>query len=339
VRELLNTLYVQTPDTRLSLDHDCVAARVGEELPKRLPLRRLEAIVLIGRIHVSTPLVHRCGRDGIPISWLTSAGRFAGSLRGPTSGSVLLRRAQYAAHDDGEVRLELARSIVASKVLNSIRFARHAARLSREHSADLRRGADELDAMRLALKEAVDLDELRGREGAAARTHFGNVRLALGNAWVFADRSKRPPLSPFNALISFLYGLCRLRCEHALDSAGLDPQVGFLHGLRPGRPALALDMLEEHRPVLDRLAVTLANRRQLRGRDFEIEAGGACHLSDEGRHTVLGAWSKLLEDEVRHSTLKESLPYGLVFHVQSVLLARVIRGDMTSYLPYVTEPD
>ena len=339
MRELLNTLYVQTPETWLALDHDCVVARVGAEPPKRLPLRRLDGIVIFGRVSVSTPLIHRCGRDGVPISWLTSSGRFAGTLRGPTSGSVFLRRAQYAAHDDDACRLELARSVVAGKVLNSLRFARHAARLSAQYSAELRAGADELDVVRCSLEEVADLDELRGREGAAARRHFSHIRLALGQGWEFVDRSKRPPLSPFNALLSFLYAVAQHRCEHALDAAGLDPQVGFLHSLRPGRPALALDMLEEHRPVIDRLAVTLVNRRQLGSRDFEIEAGGACHLNEKGRRAVLAGWSKLLEAEVRHTTLKERLPYGLVFNVQAVLLARAVRGDMPSYLPYVTEPD
>lgn len=263
MHELLNTLYVQTPETWLLLDHDCVVARIASEPPKRIPLRRLQGIAVFGPINVSAPLIHRCGRDGIPISWFTAFGRFAGTLRGPTSGSVLLRRAQYAAHDDVAKRLEIARSMVAGKVLNCARFARHSARLAPGGADGLRLGADELDAIRLRLTESSSLDELRGMEGAASRRHFDHVRISLRSDLEFGARSRRPPLSQVNALLSFVYGLGRQRCEHALDASGLDPQVGFLHSLRPGRPALALDLLEEHRPVIDRLAVTLANRKQV----------------------------------------------------------------------------
>lgn len=339
MRELLNTLYVQSPDTWLMLDHDCVVARIGSEPPKRVPLRRLEGVVVFGPVNVSAPLIHRCGREGIPISWLTSFGRFAGTLRGPTSGNVLLRRAQFAMHDDDDERLKAARSIVAGKIVNCSRFARRSARLAPEHADALRAGAGELDATRLLLTEANDLASLRGMEGAASRRHFEHLRLSLRTDLGFDGRTRRPPLSPFNALLSFSYGLGRHRCEHALDVAGLDPQVGFLHSLRPGRPALALDMLEEHRPVLDRFAVTVANRRQLNAGHFDIQEGGAVFLTEEGRKVVLGAWSELLEREVVHTALKEKLAYGLVFQVQATILARFIRGDVSVYLPYVVAAD
>ena len=341
VRELLNTLYVQTPGTWLGLDHDSVVARIDKEPPKRVPLRRLEAIVVFGPINVSAPLIHQCGRDGIQISWLTSFGRFGGSLRGPTSGNVLLRQAQHRSHEDLDRHLETARTLVGGKLLNCARFARHGAHLAarRPEGAELQVNAGRIDEARRQLVEARDLDELRGAEGAASRLHFENVRLCLRGGLEFESRSRRPPLSPFNALLSFLYGLARHRTEHALDAVGLDPQIGFLHSLRPGRPALALDLLEEHRAVIDRLAVTLTNKRQVKNDSFLIQPGGATSLTEDGRRVVLTLWTEALEREVTHPVLKERVPYGLIFQIQATIFARYLRGDLLAYLPFASEPD
>lgn len=341
MRELMNCLYVQTQGTVLHLDHDAVLARCDQQPLRRVPLRRLEGITAIGRVSLTPSLIHRCGHDGITVTWLTERGRHAGTLRGRTNGNVLLRLAQFRSYEDPGHRLDLARTLVAGKLVNSARFARHAARLvpSPADAIGLRAIAANLDTTRPTLMEAMSLDEVRGIEGAAAKLHFSAVRLALHHDLGFEVRSRRPPLSPFNALISFVYTLARARIEHSCESAGLDPQVGFLHSVRPGRPALALDLLEEHRPGLDQLCTTLVNRRQLGRLDFLTEQGGAVLLTDDGRRKVLTAWAQHLEHVVRHQVLREQLPYGLTFSVQATLMARHLRGDLPFYLPFITSPD
>lgn len=341
MRELLNTLYVQTPGTVLHLDHDAVLARRDGEPAGRLPLRRLMGIAVIGRVSVTPSLIHRCAEDGITIAWFNHRGRHSGTLRGRTSGNVMLRLAQYRRHEDEAARLDLARTLVAGKLRNAARFARHAAHLSggRPPARELRAGAASLDEARRTLPSAASLDAVRGVEGAGTRLHFENVRRALRNDGDFTSRTRRPPLSPFNAVLSFVYALARQRIEHACDAVGLDPQLGYLHSLRPGRPALALDLLEEHRPIIDQLCVTLKNRRQLPDRCFEISEAGAVALSPTGRTVVLTAWTEFLERDVHHRALRETIPMGLVFPVQATILARHLRGDLPYYLPHAMEPD
>lgn len=341
MRELLNTLYVQTAGTVLHLDHDAVLARVEGEIIGRVPLRRLEGIAAIGRVSVTPRLIHKCADAGIVISWFSSSGRYSGTLRGRTTGNVLLRMDQYRCHENFEARLDIARTFVAAKLINSARFARHAAHLAvaEATSSQLRSRAHALEAARLALADSPSLDSVRGIEGAASREHFQNVRLALKRGAQFTTRTRRPPLSPFNAALSFVYSLARLRIEHACEGVGLDPQVGFLHHLRPGRPALALDLLEEHRPSLDHLCVTLNNRGQLPEQCFERFEGGSVSLNETGRKVVLTAWSAFLEKDVQHHVLKEFIPAGLVYHVQATILARHLRGDIPHYLPQLSRPD
>lgn len=341
MRELLNTLYVQTAGTVLHLDHDAVLARVDGEPIGRVPLRRLEGITAIGRVSITPSLIHRCAETGVVISWFSSSGRYSGTLRGRTTGNVLLRMDQYRCHESGEARLDLARAFVAAKLINCARFARHAAHLatSESRATELRTRARSLEDARSTLADSPSLDSVRGVEGAASREHFTNVRLALKRETEFSTRTRRPPLSPFNAALSFVYSLARLRIEHACDGVGLDPQVGYLHHLRPGRPALALDLLEEHRPSLDHLCVKLNNRGQLPDGCFARSEGGSVMLNEAGRKVVLTAWSSFLEKEVQHHVLKESIPAGLVFPVQATILARHLRGDLPHYLPQLTRPD
>ena len=191
----------------------------------------------------------------------------------------------------------------------------------------------------MTLAQMSDLDAIRGVEGPAGKRHFDNARLSLRSELQFTTRTRRPPLSHFNALLSFLYGLVRHRIEHALDAVGLDPQVGYLHSLRPGRPALALDLMEEHRPIIDRFALTLANRRQINASGFEMQESGAVFLTEAGRKTVLEAWSTMIEKEIKHPVLKEQVPYGLVFQLQATIFARYLRGDLAGYSPFITRLD
>lgn len=343
MRELLNTLFVQTAGTVLHIDHGNVLARQDGHIVGRIPLRRLQGVVVFGRVTLTTKLLEECAMSGVGVVWMTERGRYVGTLRGRTSGNVLLRLAQYHRHDDAPARRELAKTIVAGKLLNAARGARHAAHLAgHDPRAELLRAiAADLDTARCDMLPAtVDLDAVRGVEGHGSRQHFRAVRMAIRKPVEFGERSRRPPRSPFNALISFVYGLARGRLEHACDAIGLDPQVGFLHTVRPGRPSLALDLLEEHRPLLDQFCVTLVNRAQVRDASFDMQPGGAVSLNDFGRRVVINAWSTYLDREVSHRALQTTpIPFGLVYPIQALILARHLRGDLAHYLPFSLPPD
>ena len=261
--------------------------------------------------------------------------------RGPLRGNVLLRRAQHLALSHPEQPWRIARQFVAGKVQNSrtqiLRAARDAAAPDSSHA--LREAAEHLASGLRRLREAKDLDVIRGEEGHAARTYFGVFEhMIRGDKCTFGfdHRTRRPPRDPVNAVLSFLYALLQAECAGAADGVGLDPQVGYLHGLRPGRPALALDVMEELRPLAaDRLALTLINRRQLGADDFEWLPAGAVHLNETGRRTVIAAYQRRKEVEVSHRVLKRKVPLGLVPHVQARLLARHLRGDLRDYPPFL----
>lgn len=341
MNELLNVLYVQTQGAYLQLDSDTVRVIVEGETKLRAPLLRLGGIVLFGQVSVSPFLVHRCAEDGRSLVWLDRSGSFKARVEGPTRGNVLLRRAQHLALSHPERQWRIARQIVAAKIQNSRQVLMRAARES-YHALDreqLATAASYLARVLRQLRKMTGLDEIRGAEGDAARTYFSvfgcmvrGEREKLGPR----GRTKRPPRDPMNALLSFLYALLRSECASALEGVGLDPQIGYLHALRPGRPALALDLMEELRPVLaDRLALTLVNRRQVMENDFEETPGGAVRLKEDGRRTVIVAYQKRKEEQVRHRVLRQPIPLGLVPHVQARLLARYLRGDIKDYPPFL----
>ena len=338
--ELLNTLYVTTPGAVLRLEHDTVRVFVDHDTRARLPLVRLEAIVAFGRVTVTTALIHRCAEDGRGVVWLTGHGRFRGRLSGGTTGNVMLRRAQHAALSEPEQTVLLARQYVAGKVQNARALLLRSARdcSNEQDEADLRGVAARLGVLLGDVRESFDLDVLRGLEGSAARAYFGVFdRMVRVDRRAFAPdgRSRRPPRDRVNALLSFCYALLRAECEAALEGVGLDPQVGFLHALRPGRPALALDLMEELRPaVVDRLALRMINRRQIRMSHFDETLGGAISLNEAGRRMTLDAYQRNKESATRHRLLKDLVPIGLIPHVQARLLARHLRGDLKHYLPY-----
>ena len=294
--ELLNTLYVQTQGASLYLDHDAVRV-VIPDVPghQTLPLRRLDAIIIYGRITVSSELLARCAEDGRAVVWMSQCGRFLARADGAVHGNVLLRHAQHLAHADPARRLMIARCCVAGKIQNSrqvlLRGARDAA-ASRQR--ELRDIGESLAGFLPSVQGAPGIDELLGAEGNAARLYYRGFGLLLRpdtGIPPFVLRVKRPPTDPVNALLSFLYGLLRTHIHGCAEQVGLDPYVGFLHGLRPGKPALALDLMEEHRAVFaDRLALTLFNRRQLQRDHFEELPGGAVHLTEDGRKLVLSEW-------------------------------------------------
>lgn len=338
---LLNTLYVTMPQSYVHLDNDTVRVDVERETRLRVPLHHLGAIVCFGHVSVTLPLMHRLADAGVSLVLLDDHGRFKARLEGPVSGNILLRQAQHRQAGDPAFALEVARNFVAGKIRNGrqvlLRGAREAK--SPDETATLSRAAADLAAAVRALPGVADLDVLRGVEGEAARQYFAAlnwlVRADVRDPFHMDGRSRRPPRDRVNALLSFLYTLLMNDCRSAIEAAGLDPQLGFLHAVRPGRAALALDLMEEFRPFADRLALSLINRGQIASDSFTDREGGAVLLGDEGRKTVLVAYQERKQEELSHPLLSEPIPLGLLPHIQARLLARTLRGEHAQYLPFL----
>jgi CRISPR-associated protein Cas1 len=341
VKKLLNTLYATTEGASLRKDGENIVAEVDGVERGRVPLHMLGAVVVFGGIFVSPPLIGALARAGITLVLLDRHGRFEARVEGPVSGNVLLRRAQYRASEQPD---EIVRSLVSAKIANQRAVLQRALRDHGEEMAADRRAVVEaaVDRMERILRRVAFTNEgaeaMRGAEGEAAYGYFavfGDLIRSPDADIRFNGRNRRPPLDPVNALLSFLYTLLTHDCRSAAEGVGLDPAVGFLHRDRPGRPSLALDLMEELRPVLaDRLALSLINRRQVRSGDFETRDGGAVLLSEAGRKTVLTAWQERKKEERRHPFIDEMAPLGLVPHLQAQLLARHLRGDLDAYPPW-----
>lgn len=341
MQTLLNTLYVTTPLSYLHLDHDTVRIEVERETKLRVPLHHLGSVVVFGNVLVSPALMHRLADQGQSLVLLDDHGRFKARLEGPVSGNILLRRAQHAQAGDAAFTLAVAKACVAGKIRNSRQVLLRGARESKndDECKMLTRRADDLGAALRTLPECADLDRLRGVEGEAARQYFAGlnfvVRADARTAFTMDGRSRRPPRDRMNALLSFLYAMLMNDCRSAIEAVGLDPQLGFLHAVRPGRAALALDLMEEFRPLADRLALTLVNRGQLADGDFIAHEGGAVTLSDKGRKTVVVAYQERKREELTHPLLEQPVAFGMLPLLQARFLARSIRGEMESYLPFL----
>ena len=341
--QLLNTLYVTTPETYLRLDNETLRVEVNHETRLRVPLHHLSAVVCFGHIHLSAPLMHLLADRRIALVLLDDNGRFKARLEGAVSGNVLLRQAQFQRLADPAFTLDMARSSVAGKIKNTRQVLQRGAReaKSEDEAKALARLADDLAASLRALPGTTNLDSLRGVEGEAARQYFSGLGLLVRPdqraAFAMDGRTRRPPRDRLNALLSFLYAMWMNDCRSALEAAGLDPQVGFLHALRPGRAALALDLMEEFRPWADRLALTLINRGQLGAHDFVLREGGAVVLQPDARKAVVVAHQERKKDEINHPLLAQSVPLGLVPLVQARLLARAVREDGAPYVPFVAK--
>lgn len=333
--ELLNTLYATTPGTSLHLDGDALRI-VHPDKPGRhlVPLVRLDHIVAWNGVDLSDDLIHRCAADGRSVTWLSRNGRFLARVSGPQTGNPLLRLAQYRAYDDPVHRLTIATSFIAGKLHNYRQLMLRAARdTTAARQSKLRElAARHADAL-ADLRNASTLTEALGVEGHAARDYFQGLDILAPGAAV--GRTRRPPLDPVNCLLSFGYGMLRVAVHGALEQVGLDPYVGYLHGVRPGKPALALDLMEELRPLLvDRLVLTLINRGQLAAQHTEALPGGAVQLTDDGRRFFLEHWSAGRERSWPHAGLGRETLSALLPLVQARLLARHIRGDAQSYIPW-----
>lgn len=343
--ELLNTLYVLTQGAYVHLEGETVRVDLKDERLKQTPLHHLGAIVTFGLVTVSPYLMHRCAEDGRAITFMDANGRYLARVEGATSGNVLLRKAQYETHRDESAAATVARCIVAGKLQNcravlnrAIREAGEGKR-AKDAVAALSRAAEAIAGQLKSLGQARSLDAVRGAEGHGSAAYFEAFDALITQQrtdFRFDTRSRRPPRDRVNALLSFLYALLMNDCRAACEGVGLDSQFGFLHAIRPGRPALALDLMEEFRaPLADRLALTLINRRQIGPEDFRERPGGAVLLNEEGRKKVVAAYQTRKQTEVSHPLLKTGVPLGVIPHLQARVLARCLRGDIPFYTPFI----
>mgnify|MGYP000883213837 FL=1 len=340
MKPLLNTLFVNQDEAYLALDGgNVVVLREDRELA-RFPLHNFEQITTFGYTGASPALMRKCAEDNIALTFMTPEGRFQARVIGRTNGNVLLRREQYRRADDEEASLILARSFILGKIYNARwtieRMRRdYAMRIDEEKfqnvSAFLQNSCREV-------MQTSDLEALRGVEGKAAVSYFSafdDMILKQKEDFFFTERNRRPPLDNMNCLLSFLYALLMNDVGAAVEGVGLDSYVGFLHRDRPGRQSLALDLMEELRPMADRTAFSMVNTKKINGKDFRLEEGGAVYLTDDGRKKIIEAWHAHKEGMVTHPFLEEKIKWGLVPHVQALLLARYLRGDLDAYPPFL----
>jgi CRISPR-associated protein Cas1 len=337
MKQLLNTLYITTQDSYLSRDGETALVRVGDEVRLRVPMHTLGSIVCFGRVMCTPGLMSLCAEKQVYLAFLTERGRFIGRFQGPISGNVLLRRQQYRMAGNDAQCVAIAASFVAGKIANGRTVLLRASRETEDEAAAgaLDKACERMARLVELTQTAADLEALRGIEGEAGRGYFSVLDHLIGvekEGFFMKERSRRPPLDNLNALLSFLYTLLAGDCVGALESVGLDPAVGFLHQDRPGRPSLALDLMEELRAVLaDRLALTLINRRQIKPSGFYKRESGAISMDEATRKEVLVAWQKRKQEEVQHPFLGEKVEIGLLPYAQALLLARHIRGDLDGY--------
>jgi CRISPR-associated protein Cas1 len=339
----LNTLYVVTRGAVLRRDHLTLRVEVERQTRLTVPIHQLESVAVFGSIHVTPAVMALCAERGVAVNFLSESGRLLSRVDAPFSGNVLVRREQYRRADLPERRTEVARGVVAGKVHNARNLLLRAARETdvaddqTALSAAAARLADTLPALGLA----ADVDSVRGYEGDAARVYFQTFSALVRQnreAFRLNGRTRRPPLDPMNSLLSFLYGLLLADCTAAAMAAGLDPSVGFLHVDRPGRPGLALDLMEEFRPlVADRIALALVNRQQVKPSGFVTREGGAVQMDDATRRAVLVAYQQRKREEVTHPVLEQKAPVGRLPFLQARILARHLRGDLPAYVPCVVK--
>jgi len=341
MKTLQNVLYLQIQGAYARLEGETVKIEVEKSSILQVPLHHLEGIVLFGNVLVSPFLIHRCASDGRDIVWLSEHGRFQGRLSSATSGNVLLRQAQHQAASNPDTQVQIARRLIAGRFQNSRNFLLRLARESQdpEDRKFLQQAAKTHGQVIQSLPNITSIDALRGQEGFAARCYFEAFDRGIRrdrDIFQFEARSRRPPLNPMNSLLSLTYTLLTREYVAACESVGLDPQIGFLHALRPGRPALALDLMEELRSIFaDRFVFKMINLGQIKADDFIERPGGAIYLNDSARKIFLTAYEKRKHEEITHPFLQKSVPWELVPHIQARLLARYLRGDLPHYPPFV----
>ncbi|WP_028895154.1 type I-C CRISPR-associated endonuclease Cas1c [Syntrophorhabdus aromaticivorans] len=341
MRKHLNTLYITTQGAYLSKEGETVVVKIDGNIRLRVPIHTIGSVVCFGNVGCSPFLMGFCAENGVALSFLTEHGRFMAKVQGPVSGNVLLRRQQYRQADDPGVSAKVARFVLTGKIANCRTVLQ---RVVRDHGEkineqEVRSAVARLTRQLEFFEQDYPLDVLRGIEGDSAHIYFNvfdHLILAQKEAFCFHERSRRPPLDNVNCLLSFIYTLLMHDVRSALEAVGLDPAVGFLHRDRPGRPGLALDLMEEFRPfIADRLALSLINLQQVQDKGFKKMESGAVVMDNDTRKKVLVTYQERKQEEITHPFLDEKMMIGMLFHVQALLMARFLRGDMDGYPPFI----
>jgi len=343
MRPLRNVIYIQTQNAWVHKDNENLVLKVGDETKARVPIHKLQGLVCFGQVSVSPYLMAHCAENGITITYLNIFGKFLARVEGPVSGNVLLRRTQHLTGADRDKSVAIARTLLTGKLYNQRSVLKRYLRDYRDHEAtspaaiaDLSTAEKRLSRCLEQLQDCQAIDTLMGREGEAAQVYFGVFQHLLRQSdFQFDARRRRPPTDPVNALLSFCYTLLTHDCRSALETTGLDPASGFLHQLRSGRPSLALDLAEELRPIVDRFVLSLINKRQLLPKDFEYWPNDSVTLKEEPRRTLLAAWQDRKQDTLMHPWFEETVPVGMLPWLQAQILARFLRGDCDSYVPFL----
>ncbi|MBY0014419.1 type I-C CRISPR-associated endonuclease Cas1c [Paenibacillus typhae] len=341
MKKLLNTLFVTTPEAYLSLDGENVVVKKDDAVLQRYPLHNLEAICTFGYTGASPALMGQCAERNIGLTFLTRNGRFIARVTGESRGNVVLRKEQYRISDDERRSALLARNMILGKIYNAKWILERATRdyALRLDIGKLKKVSASLSEIMKTVRDVQDLAILRGLEGTAAVQYnsvFDDLILQQKADFYFHGRNKRPPLDNVNALLSFAYTLLSNDMTAALEGVGLDAYVGFMHRDRPGRASLALDMMEELRGIYaDRFVLSLINKKQVQAKGFQRKDNGAVIMDDSTRRQVLIAWQEKKQEKISHPYLNEKISWGLVPHVQALLLARTLRGDLDEYPPFL----
>lgn len=341
MRHLQNTLYITLPDVYLSVSGENIVVKQDDSILVRYPFHNIEDIVLFSYLGMSPKLIEKCMDYGIGICYLTPTGRFVARLKGQSKGNILLRRKQYRVADDCKISLEVSKNIISAKVYNERwtveRYIRQYE--NRIDTKYLDEASKRLADLVTRAREAKDMEELRGIEGIAQSNYFScfdEMILNQKDDFKFEIRSRRPPLNPVNALLSFIYTILSNDVASALESVGLDAYAGFMHTDRPGRVSLALDIVEEFRaPIADRFVLSLINKNQIKKKDFIFEGSGAVTLKEDSRKEVIRLWQEQKKNTITHPFLNEKIEWGLVPFSQAMLLSRYLRDDLDSYPPFL----
>lgn len=338
MRKLLNTLYITTPDSYIYKDGENVVVSVQQKEVFRISVLNIESIVTFGYMGASPGLMKLCADRGIGLTFLTPNGRFVSRVQGPVKGNVLLRKAQYSLADNEAVATELAKTCIAGKIHNYRTILR---RYIRDYGSnfEVESAASEMDRAKRNVLSATSRERIRGLEGDAASCYFSvfpHLIINQKDSFPFCGRNRRPPKDAVNAMLSLAYTLLTNDCTSALETVGLDPYVGFLHTLRPGRASLALDLVEELRAYMgDRFVLSLINRKQITNSDFLYQGEQGVVLTENGRKSFLTAWKSRKKEQIMHPFLQEKIPIGLIPYAQALLLARCLRGDLDAYPVFI----